>query len=77
MAYKYDTLVRQYRENLGFTQEEAAERAGVSFRTYCNIERYACGTVKNKPSLGSMECVAKLFGISPGALCDMLYKEGR
>lgn len=75
MAYnKYDTLVRKHRENLGLTQAEAADRAGVSLRTYCNIERYACGKVKNKPNVDTLERVADGFGVPFEVFCGMLKK---
>ena len=40
-------MIRSYREKLGLTQEEMAERLQVNLTHYGNIERAACKPVYN------------------------------
>ena len=59
----YGKTIRQSREQKGMTQEELAERLGVSRQA---VSKWENGTVD--PSTSNLLALAKLYGLSPEAL---------
>lgn len=68
------TLMREKRRELGLTQEQAAEKAGLSRSNYAHIERG-----RNEPSIDQMESIAKALNIKNPSVnffkdfCDEMY----
>lgn len=57
--------IRHLRLNAGLTQDELAERAGVSRTTLCNLER---GYRPNR--LGALSAIAAALGVSVESLVE-------
>ena len=56
------SLLRRFRREAGLTQEQLAERAGVSARTISDLER----GLKTTPQAATMELIAEALALSPG-----------
>ena len=56
------TPIRAWREHLNLTQEEVAQRLGISQSAFAQQEAV------NKPRRTTREKIAKAFGINPGQL---------
>jgi len=59
-----------HRKRLGLTQSEVAERAGISDRTYADIER---GAVNMR--IETMLRLCRVFGITPDEICTVQEQE--
>jgi predicted ATPase/DNA-binding XRE family transcriptional regulator len=58
----FGSLLRRYRRDAGLTQEELAERAGLSARTISDLER----GLKSTPQTGTLELLAQALELAPG-----------
>lgn len=63
LAIRIGAAAREARTALGFTQDDAAERAGISSEFYARIERG--GTM---PSVPTLVRICGALGVSPDAL---------
>lgn len=54
------------RKERGLTQEQAAERAAINYKTYQHLEL----GIRDNPTLEILEKVANGFGVTIGDLCD-------
>ena len=54
------------RKERGLTQEQAAERAAINYKTYQHLEL----GIRDNPTLEILERVANGFGVTIGDLCD-------
>ena len=63
--------LRELREARNFTQNEVAKWTGISYGTY---RRYEYG--EEFPKKGALIALARLYGMSPGQLLDLLLGWG-
>jgi transcriptional regulator with XRE-family HTH domain len=59
MASSFATLLRQWREGAGLTQEELANRSGLGARTVSNLER----GVNTSPYPSTVRLLAEALGL--------------
>ena len=60
-----DSLIKAWREHLGFTQKELAEKAGIKQPALARLEKAG-----SKPRQSTLKKIADALGISPEQLVD-------
>ena len=67
---EFNVNLRNYREAAGLTQQQVAERLGITKSTYCNYE-----SGKREPDVAKIKKIAKALGISADALLETGHGE--
>ena len=67
---EFHVNLRNYREAAGLTQQQVAERIGITKSTYCNYE-----SGKREPDVAKIKKIAKALGVSADALLETGHGE--